>query len=342
MGLIHTGARSSSSSQQILSSTQQLEKLQKQFYAEKKDGIICKHHQQIGTIRRHSKSTLAKQQIWRSEYTITQPLTQTTNHNNDMQQYMSTNDLITQIISEVNSRKEKLEKQDTLYEELQRFCEELNAPEAEQRRIAAAAHAFTPLSSAHKFNYLYFPLRAHLPAGQIRAKLRHLRIDNSKILDIQYPGYYRLQLVHGLQCHRAQRALKYIRKPLCYAIAMSFQAEGCISIEELQSFSETRRTRRDNPKTRIADIFHIEEEDQVMEDHHFNLDPDQQRLRKQVIDSILKETQNRLKFIFINVEDWLDLRLEAYGRLLAVFSCVDWDVSWDGSGGSSASGSSSS
>ena len=40
----------------------------------------------------------------------------------------------------------------------------------------------------HGFQYVYLPARARIPTGQMRARLRKLGIDNSRILDVHYPA----------------------------------------------------------------------------------------------------------------------------------------------------------
>ena len=59
------------------------------------------------------------------------------------------------------------------------------APSA--RKQEAAARAFVLPSDNHGFQYTYLPARARIPTGQMRAKLRKLGIDNSRVLDIHYP-----------------------------------------------------------------------------------------------------------------------------------------------------------
>lgn len=55
------------------------------------------------------------------------------------------------------------------------------------RKQEAAARAFVLPSDNHGFQYIYLPARARIPTGQMRAKLRKLGIDNSRVLDIHYP-----------------------------------------------------------------------------------------------------------------------------------------------------------
>ncbi|KAI9250592.1 hypothetical protein BDA99DRAFT_445011, partial [Phascolomyces articulosus] len=62
------------------------------------------------------------------------------------------------------------------------------SPETQQRRIAAAARAFQLPSETHGFQYIYVPSRARQPTGQIRSNLRRFGVDNSRVLDIQYPS----------------------------------------------------------------------------------------------------------------------------------------------------------
>lgn len=55
------------------------------------------------------------------------------------------------------------------------------------RKQEAAGRAFVLPSENHGFQYVYLPARARIPTGQMRARLRKLGIDNSRILDIHYP-----------------------------------------------------------------------------------------------------------------------------------------------------------
>ncbi|KAI7850936.1 hypothetical protein BDC45DRAFT_415964, partial [Circinella umbellata] len=66
--------------------------------------------------------------------------------------------------------------------------QKLISPEIKQRRIAAAARVFQRPSATHGFKYLYFPSKARMPVGQMRAALRQFGVDNSRVLDIQYPA----------------------------------------------------------------------------------------------------------------------------------------------------------
>ena len=60
--------------------------------------------------------------------------------------------------------------------------------ETQQRRIAAAARSFQLPSDTHGFQYVYVPSCARQPTGQIRSNLRRFGVDNSRVLDIQYPA----------------------------------------------------------------------------------------------------------------------------------------------------------
>ncbi|KAI9271568.1 hypothetical protein BDA99DRAFT_534058 [Phascolomyces articulosus] len=57
-----------------------------------------------------------------------------------------------------------------------------------QNSTATAARAFQRPSTTHGFQYIYFPSKARMPVGRMRASLRQLGADNSRILDIQYPA----------------------------------------------------------------------------------------------------------------------------------------------------------
>ena len=61
-------------------------------------------------------------------------------------------------------------------------------PEIQRRRLEAAARVFQRPTETHGFQYVYLPSRARIPIGKMRGTLRRFGIDNSKILDIQYPA----------------------------------------------------------------------------------------------------------------------------------------------------------
>ncbi|KAG2224391.1 hypothetical protein INT45_002930 [Circinella minor] len=52
----------------------------------------------------------------------------------------------------------------------------------------AAARVFQYPTNTHGFQYVYLPSRARIPVGKMRGTLRRFGIDNSQILDIQYPA----------------------------------------------------------------------------------------------------------------------------------------------------------
>ncbi|KAG1138100.1 hypothetical protein G6F37_011426 [Rhizopus arrhizus] len=56
-----------------------------------------------------------------------------------------------------------------------------------QQRQEAAARLLQPLSANQSFQYLYLPMKARVPIGQLRSRLRKLDINNNRILDIHYP-----------------------------------------------------------------------------------------------------------------------------------------------------------
>ncbi|EIE79015.1 hypothetical protein RO3G_03720 [Rhizopus delemar RA 99-880] len=60
----------------------------------------------------------------------------------------------------------------------------------QQRRIQRqenAARFLQPPSENQGFQYIYIPTKARVPIGQLRNRLRRLDINNSRILDINYP-----------------------------------------------------------------------------------------------------------------------------------------------------------
>ncbi|KAI7858779.1 hypothetical protein BDC45DRAFT_497613 [Circinella umbellata] len=69
-----------------------------------------------------------------------------------------------------------------------KYTEQQLSPEKKQRRIAAAARIFQQPSDTHGFQYLYFFSKARMPVGRMRASLRQFGVDNSRVLDIQYPA----------------------------------------------------------------------------------------------------------------------------------------------------------
>ncbi|KAG1038955.1 hypothetical protein G6F43_012606 [Rhizopus delemar] len=51
----------------------------------------------------------------------------------------------------------------------------------------AAARILQPPSENQGFKYIYLPMKARVPIGQLRSRLRKLDINNNRILDIHYP-----------------------------------------------------------------------------------------------------------------------------------------------------------
>ncbi|EIE82011.1 hypothetical protein G6F55_011139 [Rhizopus delemar] len=56
------------------------------------------------------------------------------------------------------------------------------------QRQEAAARFLQPPSNNQGFQYIYLPTKARVPFGQLRSRLRRLEINNSRILDINYPA----------------------------------------------------------------------------------------------------------------------------------------------------------
>ncbi|KAI8380241.1 hypothetical protein BD560DRAFT_323874, partial [Blakeslea trispora] len=59
---------------------------------------------------------------------------------------------------------------------------------ARLRRQEATARSFQEASENQGFQHLFIPTRARIPLGQLRAKLRRLNINNSRVLNIHYPA----------------------------------------------------------------------------------------------------------------------------------------------------------
>lgn len=63
----------------------------------------------------------------------------------------------------------------------------------QQRRLKrqeAAARFLQAPSETQGFQYAYLPTKARVPISQIRARLRKLDIQNTRILDIHYPDHH--------------------------------------------------------------------------------------------------------------------------------------------------------
>ncbi|SAM02997.1 hypothetical protein [Absidia glauca] len=56
------------------------------------------------------------------------------------------------------------------------------------KKQQAAARQFTAPSLNQGFQHLYVPVRARLRIGQVRQYLKQLKVDNNRILDINYPA----------------------------------------------------------------------------------------------------------------------------------------------------------
>ncbi|PHZ15673.1 uncharacterized protein RHIMIDRAFT_248803 [Rhizopus microsporus ATCC 52813] len=56
-----------------------------------------------------------------------------------------------------------------------------------RHKIQVIARSFTPVSETAGYQYIYLPRRYREPISSIRTKLRSLRIDNARILDVFYP-----------------------------------------------------------------------------------------------------------------------------------------------------------
>ncbi|KAI7853448.1 hypothetical protein BDC45DRAFT_570222 [Circinella umbellata] len=148
---------------------------------------------------------------------------ETTNHDPISSQFST--ETLHYIINELNSQKKQIERHETVFEEIQekeqqKEQQETNfpplrptlhgdniqnsmasnwayhirskhpkpLPETQQRRLEAAARVFQCLTDTDGFQYVYLPSRAHIPVGKLRGTLRRFGIDNSQILDIQYPA----------------------------------------------------------------------------------------------------------------------------------------------------------
>ncbi|KAI9324419.1 hypothetical protein BD770DRAFT_302658, partial [Pilaira anomala] len=51
-----------------------------------------------------------------------------------------------------------------------------------------AARMFTPVSESQGFKYVYLPCRAREKYSDVRKKLKSLKIDTARILDVHYPA----------------------------------------------------------------------------------------------------------------------------------------------------------
>lgn len=60
-------------------------------------------------------------------------------------------------------------------------------PIVSRHKIQMIARSFTPVSETAGYQYIYLPRRYREPISNIRTKLRSLRIDNTRILDVFYP-----------------------------------------------------------------------------------------------------------------------------------------------------------
>ncbi|KAG1464453.1 hypothetical protein G6F46_002894 [Rhizopus delemar] len=58
-----------------------------------------------------------------------------------------------------------------------------------------AARLLQPPSKNQGFQYLYLSTKARFPVGQVRSRLRKLKINNDRILDISYPDRHDVALM---------------------------------------------------------------------------------------------------------------------------------------------------
>ncbi|KAI9365567.1 hypothetical protein BD770DRAFT_455871 [Pilaira anomala] len=59
---------------------------------------------------------------------------------------------------------------------------------ASPRSRDIAARLFTPISESQGFKYVYLPCRAREKYSEIRKKLKTLKVDSARILDVHYPA----------------------------------------------------------------------------------------------------------------------------------------------------------
>jgi hypothetical protein len=62
-----------------------------------------------------------------------------------------------------------------------------NKPKRQALKEESAARFFQPPTQNQGFGYVYAPIKTTIPTGKIRNQLRKLGINNSRILDVQYP-----------------------------------------------------------------------------------------------------------------------------------------------------------
>ncbi|KAG0166573.1 hypothetical protein DFQ28_007142, partial [Apophysomyces sp. BC1034] len=142
----------------------------------------------------------------------------------------------------------------------------------------AAARAFVLPSATHGFRYMYLPVRARIPTVQMRARLRKIGINNSRILDTHYPDHQVIALLmhndfvpdflraldkfgikplddfdlwghsnlrdpkYASEHHnlRMLRVLNFIRSPVRYEVARQFATLGWIMIVQLRDILAAR------------------------------------------------------------------------------------------------------
>ncbi|EIE92434.1 hypothetical protein RO3G_16956 [Rhizopus delemar RA 99-880] len=61
--------------------------------------------------------------------------------------------------------------------------------------LKTAARLLQPPSKNQGFQYLYLSTKARFPVGQVRSRLRKLKINNDRILDISYPDRHDVALM---------------------------------------------------------------------------------------------------------------------------------------------------
>ena len=68
-------------------------------------------------------------------------------------------------------------------------------PKASPRSRDIAARLFTPISESQGFKYVYLPCRAREKYSDVRKKLKSLKIDSARILDVHYPAQKMIALL---------------------------------------------------------------------------------------------------------------------------------------------------
>ncbi|OBZ80553.1 hypothetical protein A0J61_11398 [Choanephora cucurbitarum] len=103
----------------------------------------------------------------------------------------------------------------------------------------AAARTFLPVSGSQGFSFMYLPCRSKEPISAMREKLRKLKLQSSRLLDIHYPtNNVMAMLVHNDYLEEATNLLQLNK------------------IDLIENFSPDSPNNLSNPK--LADLTHEE------------------------------------------------------------------------------------